>query len=106
MPYPIVEHVTGIPLANSVRLAAQAELTANPLEKTRVADVPAALTDPLTRPGGPCVELFVTVCAAKDKESFPKLSCTAAFEVAESDAGAVYATVTSAPAFMAVARVN
>ena len=48
----------------------------------------------------------MTACAEIDSESLPKISCTAAFEVTGSSVGATYATVTSLPAFITVARVN
>jgi hypothetical protein len=39
------------------------------------------------------VELLVTDLAAKESASFPAVSCTAGFVIAEFDVGAVYATV-------------
>jgi hypothetical protein len=71
--HPIDEHLEGIPLAKTVRLSLDPKF--KPLEKTMVTSVPLLLTVPLTKAGGPCVELFVTVNVfAIAKASFPVVS--------------------------------
>ena len=62
--------------------------------------VPLAARLADSKPGGvrSVDELLVTATAEKDSASLPAMSCTAAFVVAGSGDGAVYASVTVEPA--------
>jgi len=89
------EIVADTPLTRTPKsdVAAVVHLTAS--LKSKLISVPDDVTVAVEMVGRmvSTVELLVTDLAAKESASFPAVSCTAGFVIAEFDVGAVYATV-------------
>ena len=91
-----LDGVMVVPSTTTVNALAVAVVADIASEYVSVICVPAVFVAAETNEGAvtSTVELFVTDVAARDEASLPVVSCTAAFEFAESLDGAVYATVT------------